>query len=256
MPELDERNERVEEVADGLELGLRLGRLDESRVVLEQDPAELPGELERLERRAELGERRGLLRGLVARHRRVGLDVERELGRSALRPAPGHVRVREVVVRRVHLDGVEPFRVVAEARFRRRDAPRVPGLDEPFVRERARAEADGGGHSRKRRGSAEPTPYERMPYFFLRTTLLFAVNPFDRRVDARNVVPISGWSCVHTARRRSAAPRPRRRGRTCRSSALNANRPFARPDPRASDRLEAGRLRGSAEDRDGRTARA
>ena len=63
MPELDERDERVEKVAHGLELRLRLGRLPEARVVLEEDPAELPGELERLERGAELGERRACSAG-------------------------------------------------------------------------------------------------------------------------------------------------------------------------------------------------
>ena len=49
VAELDQRHERVEPVAGAGELGLRLGRLDEARVVLEQDSAELAGELERLD---------------------------------------------------------------------------------------------------------------------------------------------------------------------------------------------------------------
>ena len=129
VPELDERDERLEELTHALELGLRLGGLPNSGVVLEEDPAELPRELERLERRAELGERLGLLCGLVPRHRRVRLDVERELRRRALRPAARHGRVGEVVVGRVDLDGVESLGVVAESSLRRRDASRVPALD-------------------------------------------------------------------------------------------------------------------------------
>ena len=83
---------------------------------------------------------------LVVRHRRVRLHVEDELRRRALRPATGHRGIGQVVERRVHLDGVEALRVVGEARLRRRDAARVPGLEEPLVGEAARPQADGRGH--------------------------------------------------------------------------------------------------------------
>ena len=86
--------------------------------------AELPGQLERLERGPELRERALLLRLLVARHRLVRLHVEDELGRRALRPARGHVRVGQVVVRRVDLDRVEALGVVARAAPSRVETPR------------------------------------------------------------------------------------------------------------------------------------
>ena len=146
MAELDERDERVEETADARELVLRLGRLHEPRVVLEQDAAQLSRQLERLDRRAEVGERLGLVGRLVVRHRGVGLHVEDELGRRALRPAAGHGRVREVVEGRVDLDRVEALRVVGESRRRSRDAARVPRLEQPLVGEAARPQANGRGH--------------------------------------------------------------------------------------------------------------
>ena len=113
VPELDERNERLEPRANAFELGERIRRLDEPWVVLEEDPAELARQLERLQRRAERGERVVVRLALVPRHRLVRLDVERELGRRALRPAPRHGRIGEVVVRRVDLDRVEALGVVA-----------------------------------------------------------------------------------------------------------------------------------------------
>ena len=53
MPELDERHERRQAAGCPLELGERLARLREARVVLEQDAAELARQLERLERGAK-----------------------------------------------------------------------------------------------------------------------------------------------------------------------------------------------------------
>ena len=166
---------------------LRLGRLHEARVVLQEDPAELPGQLERLERRAELGERLvGLLGRLVPRHRRVRLDVEDELGRRALRPAPGHRGVGEVVVGRVDLDRVEALRVVARAAPSSVETPRgYQALTRPSSAKLARAEADGRGHPEKRKGPAgarPPTSCER--YFFARPAL--RGEPVDRRVHARD----------------------------------------------------------------------
>ena len=52
MPELYEGDERIDEITDARQLRLRLGRLDEARVVLEEDPLQLSGKLERLERGA------------------------------------------------------------------------------------------------------------------------------------------------------------------------------------------------------------
>ena len=58
VPELDQRDERVEQrPRRARELVERLARLLDARVVLEQDAAQLPDELERRERVAELGER-------------------------------------------------------------------------------------------------------------------------------------------------------------------------------------------------------
>ena len=239
VPELDERDERIEQRADARELGFRLGRLHEPRVVLEQDPAELPGELERLERRAELGERRVVRLGrLVAGHRGVRLHVEHELGRRALRPAAGDRRIGEVVVGRVDLDRVEALRVVAEPSLRRRDAPRIPGLDEPLVGEAARPEANGRGHGGSVGGRTRRPPTTHR-YFFL-TTLLFAVKPFTVGLT-HGTWPMSGCSCEQSGRRG-----PSRRDRVARKNvpafALKANLPFAATVARA-ERLELGRHR-------------
>ena len=86
VPELDERGQRVEERCRGGELGERRARLDEARRVLEQDAAELPGPLERLERLAEGGERRLAVRLAVAGHLSARLRVEDEAGGGALGP--------------------------------------------------------------------------------------------------------------------------------------------------------------------------
>ena len=146
VPELDERHERREALRRTSELSFRLGRLREARVVLEQDAAELAGELERLERGAEQAER--LVRGLavVPRHRRRRLDVERELVGRSPGPPLRHGGIGERVVRRVHLDDVEALRVVPQSTLRRRDAARVPGLEEPFVGPRAHADAHRSRH--------------------------------------------------------------------------------------------------------------
>ena len=74
-------------LAHALELGLRLGRLLNARVVLEEDPAQLPESSSGSSERAELGERLGLLSRLVPRHRGVRLDVERELRRRCAGPS-------------------------------------------------------------------------------------------------------------------------------------------------------------------------
>src|SRR5699024_116478 len=78
VPELDERDERGEPFGGVHQLLLRGAGLDEPRVVLEQDAAELAGELERLERRPELPEGTVGRLALVPGHRRRRLDVERE----------------------------------------------------------------------------------------------------------------------------------------------------------------------------------
>ncbi len=57
MPELDQRDERRQQLAHAAQLVHRRTRLDEARVVLQQDTAQLPRLLERRERRAELAER-------------------------------------------------------------------------------------------------------------------------------------------------------------------------------------------------------
>ena len=152
VPELDERNEGVEERLHLRELLLRLVRLDEAGVVLHQDPAQLPGELERFDRRPEGCERLSLVRLLVVRHRRVRLHMEDELVRRSLRPATRDGWIGEVVERRVHLDGVEALPVVAQPSGRGRDAARIPRLDEPFVRKAARSDPYRGGHGARIRG--------------------------------------------------------------------------------------------------------
>ena len=88
MPELYEGDERIDEITDARQLRLRLGRLDEARVVLEEDPLQLSGKLERLERGAEVTERDFLVRLLVPRHRRVAFTWKMNSGgvRCAQRP--------------------------------------------------------------------------------------------------------------------------------------------------------------------------
>ena len=146
VAELDERNERRDAPRRPLELRHRRGRLREARVVLEQDSAELPGELERL------GARRGTRRRL----RPVGSPscnvivlcaLTWKVNSGGVRCAqwPRHLRVREVVVRRVDLDRVEPLPVVAQPRSSRRDAARIPRLEQALVGELARPEADVAG---------------------------------------------------------------------------------------------------------------
>ncbi len=147
VPELDQRNEWVEELPDPRELILRLVRLDESRVVLEQDSAQLAGELEWLDRRAELGEGARALDGLVVRHRLRGLHVEDEVGWCPLRPAAGHRGIGKVVEGRVDLDRVEALAVVPEPRGRGRDSAGVPGLDETLVGEAARPDSHRRRHA-------------------------------------------------------------------------------------------------------------
>ncbi len=148
MAELDERHERLQPRAHPRELVLRLLRLDEARVVLHQHAAELPGELERLDRAAERRERRVGRLALVERHRGARLDVEGELVGRPLGPAARHVRVGEGVERRVDLDHVEALGVVAQPRLRRRDAARVPRLEEALVGPAARPEAHRCRHAR------------------------------------------------------------------------------------------------------------
>ena len=176
-------------MGDPLELGERFGRLHEARVVLEQDPAQLPGQLQRLDRRPEGGKRRVVRLALVARHRLVRLHVEGELGRCPLRPVPRHPGIGEVVVGRVDLDRVEALGVVPQPCLRRRDAARVPRLDEALVREGAGAEADGRGHGGKRTGTIEP-PRARVRGYLLRTTLLLTENPLTVGLT-HGVVPVT-----------------------------------------------------------------
>ena len=114
VAKLDQGHERFQPAARPCELVLRLLRLHEARVVLEQDAAELPRQLQRLERTPE-GRERGVARlPFVEGHRGARLDVEREVIGRALGPAPCHLGVGEGVVRRVDLDDVEALGVVAQ----------------------------------------------------------------------------------------------------------------------------------------------
>src|SRR3954447_5011702 len=70
VPDLDQWHWRVEPFARESELGFRPGRLDEARVVLQQDAAQLSGELERLHRGPELGEGAVRRLSLMEGHRR------------------------------------------------------------------------------------------------------------------------------------------------------------------------------------------
>src|SRR5687767_915641 len=85
---------------------------------------------------------------------------------------------------------------------------------------------------RKRRGPAEPTPYE-CPYFFLRTTLLCTLKPFAVGLTHGTVL-ISGRSCSHTAGAAPGAATARAR-KNVPILALNANVPFAATLARPTD---------------------
>ena len=78
VPELDSGTSGASRSGRPGELGLRRRGLGEPRVVLEEDAAELPGQLERLERGPEEPERVVGRLALVPGHRRRRLDVERE----------------------------------------------------------------------------------------------------------------------------------------------------------------------------------
>ena len=70
VAELDERHERRQALVHPFELGERLARLDEARVVLDEHSAQLPRQLERLERGAELPVGLVEIGRPVQRHRR------------------------------------------------------------------------------------------------------------------------------------------------------------------------------------------
>ena len=175
VPELDERDEGCDSRADPLELGERFGRLHEARVVLEQDPAQLPGQLQRLDRRPEGGKRRVVRLALVARHRLVRLHVEGELGRCPLRPVPRDPGIGEVVVGRVDLDRVEALGVVPQPCLRCRDAARIPRLDEASSAKEQVPRRTVAGMAESVRGDrAAPRTRSGLP---LATTLLLTENP-------------------------------------------------------------------------------
>ena len=166
-------------------------RLREARVVLEEDAAELAGELERLERRPEEAERLVGRLALVPRHRRRRLDVEGEVVGRPAGPALGHGGVGQGVVGRVDLDDVEALGVVAEALLGGRDTARVPGLQQALVRPRARPDPHGGRHARTIDGAPvrAPRPFLATGYL-TRTSPDCAVKPLTvpltQRADGRN----------------------------------------------------------------------
>ena len=182
VPELDEHLvpaellARPREVVEGGLLRDDVGR------ELEEEPAQLAGRAQRLERLEEAAEDLGaklsrravdpaalVLRRLVAQvgrelldlHRVPGHDAERlhvhhEPVRRALGPALDHLLGGQAVVGRVDLDHVEVLRVVAQP-LAGRHAFRVPVLGKRLVSPRARPDADRGGHTvslQSARGSA------------------------------------------------------------------------------------------------------
>jgi hypothetical protein len=153
---------------------------DDVRGQLEQDPAQLPGAAQRLERLVEAPEdlgsklarrpvdaallvhrrlvaqvRRQLLRlDRVSRHDAERLHVHHEAIGRPLRPARDHLFDGEAVVRRVDLDRVEVRRVPAQplARLHR---GRVPVLREGLVRPGAGADTDRRAHGTDARGGRD-----------------------------------------------------------------------------------------------------
>ena len=137
MPELDERNERIQQLGQSSELVERGTCLREPWVVLAQHAAPLARELERLESAPELGDGLGQVTVLVMRHPLRSLHVERELG-GPQRPPTRDLGVGERVVGRVDLDRVEALGVVAQPPLRRRDTTGVPRRKQAFVGPAAR----------------------------------------------------------------------------------------------------------------------
>ncbi len=133
VPELDERDEGVEQRPGRLQLLHCLPGLLEPRRVLQQHAAELARALERRQRLAELGERLLVVGLFVPGHPLARLRVEDETVRRPLRPLRGGLGRGQVVERRVDLDRVEALGVVGESRRRRGDALRVPALDQAVV---------------------------------------------------------------------------------------------------------------------------
>ena len=178
VAELDERHERREARRGASELGLRRLALREARVVLEEDAAELAGELERLERGPEEPERLVGRLALVPRHRRRRLDVKGEVVGRPAGPALRHGGVGQGVVGRVDLDDVEALGVVAEALLGGRDAAGVPGLQQALVRPRARPDPHGGRHARTIDGAPVRAPRPFLaPCYLTRTSPDCAVKP-------------------------------------------------------------------------------
>ena len=171
------------------ELGLRPfdvlergGLVDDVRRELQQDAAELPALAQRLDGAGEPAEHLGAelawravdtaarvdrhrvaqvlgqrfeLDG-VAGHQAERLHVHREARRSALGPVADELRVGQPVVGRVRLDRVEALGVVADPRFARADATRVPDLRQRLVCPRAGADPDRRGHGRIVRNGRRP----------------------------------------------------------------------------------------------------
>ena len=133
VPELDERDERVEQRRGRLQLLHCLPGLLEPRRVLEQHAAELARVLQRRQRLAELGERLLAVGLLVPGHPLARLRVEDEALRRPLGPLRRGLGRGQAVEGRVDLDRVEALGVVGEPGRRRGDAARVPALDQAVV---------------------------------------------------------------------------------------------------------------------------
>ena len=168
VPELDHHLVAAEALLGPLQVLERGLLADDVRRELHQDPAQLAGLAQGLERRAEAGEhlaaqlaRRvvdaaavvhlrlgpqigGELLGAhgMARHHPERLHVEHESGRRAPRPRRRRVRARKRVVAGVQLDRVELLGVVVQAGLGRAHRGRIPRLRQRLVGPRARADAE------------------------------------------------------------------------------------------------------------------
>ena len=172
MPELDERQVAVELLDRPREIVERDRLVDDVGRELEQDAAELAALAQRLQRAVEAAEHLGaqlpwrpvdpaavvdrhhvaqvlgqrLELDRMARHQPERLHVHREVLGCPLGPVGHELRVREAVVGRVRLDGVEALGVVADPRLARADVLRIPDLRQRLVGPGARADANGGAH--------------------------------------------------------------------------------------------------------------
>ena len=149
----------------------RLRPVDDVRRELHQDPPELSGRAQRLERLAKAAEHLGSVlarrpvdaaagigwdvaevgRELVdldrmPGHDAEGLDVHREAGRRPFGPVRDHRRVRQAVVGGVCLDDVKALGVIAQAVLPGLDALRVPDLRQRLVSPRADSDPDRRSH--------------------------------------------------------------------------------------------------------------